>query len=273
MRRGDPRDALLSQILPDAREHTETPGYVDDPLLEEQCSPIPGVLHKYARRLLVVPTYACAIHCRFCFRRTKRSEIKPETVVLDKMEALLQNDPTLTEVILSGGDPLILDDDTLAGIIARLEKIPHLARLRIHTRVPVVLPSRVTKGLQAILKESKLRIVISIHANHPKELDRHTARAVERLLDARAMMLCQSVLLKGINDRADTLVALCERLAELRVIPYYLHLLDKVKGVAHFDTPESVARALQQELRERLPGYLVPRIVREKPTCPYKLPL
>ncbi len=266
MRHGDPRDPLLLQVIPQAAEARGTAGYTADPLDERLFLTAPGLVHKYAGRALLLVTGGCAVNCRYCFRRefpyaTSGATRQGVEAAIDAIAA----DTSLTEIILSGGDPLLADDATLARIIASLDTIPHVRRVRIHTRLPVVLPSRVDDGLFAALGSSRLTTVIVIHANHPAELDDDVAAAVRKLTTLPAMVLNQSVLLAGVNDSVAVLRELSERLVEIGVVPYYLHLLDRVRGAAHFDVPEPVATTLHQTLRDTLPGYAVPRLVREVP--------
>jgi EF-P beta-lysylation protein EpmB len=272
MRPGDPRDPLLLQVLPLGHEDAAVPGWSTDPLREADALAGPGLVRKYRGRALLLLTGGCAINCRYCFRRdfpyaesgaTRRG-------VVAALESIAEDD-AITEVILSGGDPLLVDDGFLADVVGRLERIPHVRRLRIHSRLPVVLPSRVTPGLAAVLGDSRLTRVVVIHANHPAELDGSVAAAVRTLASTPATILNQTVLLAGINDSATTLAALSERLVEIGVTPYYLHLLDRVRGAAHFDVAESRAVDLHRRLRESLPGYAVPRLVREVPGEPAKV--
>ncbi len=274
MRRGDPRDPLLLQVLPQGAEAHEVAGYTADPLHEGQFLTAPGLVSKYAGRALLLVTGGCAVNCRYCFRREFPYTTSGAT--RQGMEAALEAiaaDASLTEIILSGGDPLLADNGALGRIVARLDAIPHVRRLRIHTRLPVVLPSRVDDGLLAALASARLGIVVVIHANHPAELDDEVAVAVKRLASLPAVMLNQSVLLAGVNDSVPVLRALSERLIDIGVVPYYLHLLDRVRGAAHFDVPGHVALELHQTLRETLPGYAVPRLVREVPGEASKTPV
>lgn len=275
MRKGDPGDPLLRQVLPLAVEQTSTLGYCEDPLAERAAERVPGLLHKYHGRVLLVVTGACAIHCRYCFRRhfpyaasnPARDQWRP---ALD----YIREDVSISEVILSGGDPLSLPDERLADLITRVADISHVGRLRLHTRLPVVIPERITEGLLQALTKTRLRTVMVLHANHPQELDAATGLALERLRLAGIPLLNQAVLLSGVNDSAQTLAVLCETLfATAGILPYYLHLLDPVAGAAHFAVPEDKALELMRELRRLLPGYLVPRLVREVAGAPYKLPL
>jgi EF-P beta-lysylation protein EpmB len=274
MRKGDPGDPLLRQVLPLAVEETSTLGYCEDPLAERAAERVPGLLHKYHGRVLLVVTGACAIHCRYCFRR--HFPYAASNPARDQWRAALdyiRADVSISEVILSGGDPLSLPDERLADLIARLAEIPHVRRLRLHTRLPVVIPERITEGLLQALIRTRLRAVMVLHVNHPQELDIATGLAVERLRLAGIPLLNQAVLLCGVNDSAQSLVALSETIFAYGILPYYLHLLDPVAGTAHFTVPEERALELMREVRRLLPGYLVPRLVREVAGAPYKLPL
>jgi EF-P beta-lysylation protein EpmB len=263
MRKRDPRDPLLLQVLPLATERASVPGFVSDPLGEVARSRS-GVMRKYAGRALLVTTAACPIHCRYCFRRhfpyadrlASKSSWAPALAELAKTA-------DISEVILSGGDPLTLSNRRLEALITRLETLPHIDTLRIHTRYPVVLPERVDYGLLAMLSRDRLRTVVVIHCNHAQEIDAAVEHALAALRASGAMLLNQSVLLRGVNDDADTLRALSRRLSAVGVMPYYLHALDPVAGSAHFDVPDEEALALVRELRNTLPGYLVPRLARE----------
>jgi len=271
MRRGDPRDPLLLQVLPRHEEAEDVPGFTADPLAEAAALAAPALVKKYAGRALVLVTGACAVHCRYCFRREfPYADAGATRAGLDAGVAAIAEDPTISEVILSGGDPLVVDDGRLAELVARIESLPHVRRLRIHTRLPVVLPARVTAELEALLGGSRLKPVVVIHANHAAEIDADVAAAVGRLASARCLLLNQAVLLAGVNDSAAALRDLSVRLVDVGVTPYYLHLLDRVRGAAHFEVSESRARDLHRELQHTLPGYAVPRLVREQPGEPSK---
>ena len=257
---GDPSDPLLLQILPQAAEIVAVPGYGADPVGEVNALCGPNLLRKYQGRILMVTTGACGVHCRFCFRRHF-----PYVPIFSPALRKIAADRSIDEVILSGGDPLALPDIELARLVDELAEIPHLRRLRIHTRLPVVIPQRVTDELISWIRGSRLSPIMVVHVNHPAEIDQAVAVAFGRLVDAGIPVLNQSVLLRGINDRADVLAELCRRLVDLRVMPYYLHQLDAVAGAAHFEVPISTGIALMVELRARLPGYAVPRYVRETP--------
>lgn len=255
---------LSRQFLPTVEELQEVPGYTTDPLNESCTQKIPGLITKYPGRVLLKVTTGCVVHCRFCFRRHDRATPTPMSprAFRPALEAIAA-DSSLREVILSGGDPLTLSDRRLERLAARLADIPHLKRLRIHTRVPVFLPKRITPRLIRILTGSRLTPIVVVHVNHAAELDAPALAALARMVDAGIPLLNQSVLLKGINDDVESLADLCEALIDARVMPYYLHLLDAVAGAAHFEVPEARGRALMTALRARLPGYAVPRLVRE----------
>jgi EF-P beta-lysylation protein EpmB len=272
MRTGDPADPLLRQVLPLGRELVHTTGFVKDPVGDRRAIEQPGMLHKYHGRVLLIATGACAIHCRYCFRRHFPYIQAPRSLAewrpaLDQIAA----DDSIHEVILSGGDPLTLVDAALAGLVAQLAAIRHVRRLRIHTRLPIVIPERVTDDLVGVLRRTRLAPIVVLHANHANELDQCVADALARLADAGIVLLNQAVLLAGVNDSVETQAALCERLIDLRVMPYYLHQLDPVAGAAHFDVPIEKGRWIIEQLRSCLPGYAVPRFVREAPGADSKV--
>lgn len=272
MRPGDVRDPLLLQVLPLGRELDPAPGYSEDPLAEGEAMLHPGLLHKYRGRVLLVVTGTCAVHCRYCFRRHfPYAESHPGWSGWGETLEAVAADPEVREVILSGGDPLSAGDERLAELVSGIAAIPHVERLRVHTRNPVVLPERVDSRLLAWLSGTRLRTAVVVHANHAREIDGAVRGAFARLRDAGATLLNQSVLLAGVNDSADALVELSETLFEAGALPYYLHLLDRVRGAAHFEVPEDRARRLLGEAAARLPGYLVPRLVREVPGAPAKV--
>lgn len=274
MAKGDPDDPLLRQILPASAELQAHPRESRDPLREEECSPAPGVIEKYRGRALVVVTGACAIHCRYCFRRHfPYGEHVPRGGGWQPALERIASDPSIEEVILSGGDPLAVGDGRLAALARELDAIPHLQRLRVHTRLPVVLPERVDRSLLAWLGDSRLSKVVVIHANHSQEIGADVVAALRDLRGVGATLLNQSVLLRGVNDGAAALRELSEALFAAGVLPYYLHLLDPVQGAGHFDVPEEEGRRLMRVLAEELPGYLVPRLVREVPGAPAKVPV
>jgi EF-P beta-lysylation protein EpmB len=266
IRPGDPHDPLLRQVLPMAEEADEVPGFIADPVGDNDAKLASGVLQKYHGRALLITTGSCAVHCRYCFRRHFPYEEAPHSnAAWDAALALVAEDSTITEVILSGGDPLMLVDSRLAALVENIEAIEHVTRLRIHTRLPIVVPARVTNELVAMLESSRLSTVVVIHANHALELAEDVGSALERLRVAGVMLLNQAVLLRGVNDSVEAQQALSERLIELGVVPYYLHQLDRVAGAAHFEVPIAKGRQIVEELRKRLPGYMVPRYVQEIP--------
>ena len=269
MRPGDPSDPLLRQVLPAAEETLPASDVYKRQGQHQQRTP--GVLHKYAGRALLVLTGACAVHCRYCFRRHfpyQEAGLRP--AALEQALAYLAADATLHEVILSGGDPLMLADTRLAPLAHRLAALPQLRTLRIHTRLPVVLPERVDEQLLGWLEALPLRKVLVLHVNHAREIDADVADAAARLRTAGITLLNQSVLLRGVNDSAAALTELSERLWDIGVLPYYLHLLDRVQGAAHFEVDDAEAQHLMTALRTQLPGYLVPRLAREEAGLPYK---
>jgi EF-P beta-lysylation protein EpmB len=274
MTAGDAADPLLLQVLPLLAEKVQQPGYSADPLDELNASSAPGIIHKYHGRVLLITTGACAVHCRYCFRRHfpyQHHQQSPSQWCqgLD----YIRQDTSIGEVILSGGDPLVQGNERLGSLFDLLSGIPHLRRLRIHTRLPVVLPQRIDPGLLQIMTGSRLQCAVVIHSNHPAELDTTVEHALEALNQAGVTLLNQSVLLRGINDDCDTLCSLSEKLFQMGVLPYYLHLLDAVAGSAHFDVTEFTARQIYRELLDRLPGYLVPKLVRETPGHSSKTPI
>lgn len=271
MQPGDPRDPLLVQVLPVAAELARPAGFGPDPLAEQGRLAAPALVQKYAGRALLLAAGGCAVNCRYCFRRSfPYADAGVSQAGLAAAVAAIAADDTLDEVILSGGDPLLLDDARLAGLVHELEAIPHLARLRIHSRLPIVLPERVTERLGGLLAESRLTPVLVVHANHASELDASVEAALGRLAKHGVMLFNQTVLLAGVNDAVDTLAALSLRLIACRVTPYYLHLLDRVTGAAHFEVEEPRAVDLHDALKRRLPGYAVPKLVREIPGEPSK---
>lgn len=267
MRHGDPRDPLLLQVLSTRQEMLDTPGYTRDPVGEGGATiPRRGIIHKYRGRVLLVVSGGCAVHCRYCFRRhfpygDNQNSRQQWHEALDYIRA----DDTIDEVILSGGDPLVATDERLRELVEQIAAIGHVSRLRIHSRLPVVIPERVDDALLDAITHAALQTVMVIHCNHANEIDASVAGALGKLREHGITTLNQAVLLAGINDDLDSQVALCQRLFASGALPYYLHLLDKVQGAAHFDLPESEARTLLAGLTARLPGYMVPKLVREVP--------
>ncbi|MCK9608566.1 MAG: EF-P beta-lysylation protein EpmB [Methylomonas sp.] len=274
MIKGDPNDPLLRQVLPLQDELEHYPGYSLDPVGDLSAMAETGVIHKYQGRVLLICTGACAINCRYCFRRHfPYADQQLSRQKLQQALAYIAARPEIKEVILSGGDPLLLKDDKLATLLEAVADIPHIQRIRIHSRIPVVLPARVTLELLETLAKLRQQIVLVLHANHANELSAEVASACRNLKQHRVTLLNQSVLLKGINDDSLTLRQLNEKLFSLGVLPYYLHCLDRAKGVGHFEVPEQQALALMQSLQEQLPGYLVPRLVKEQAGAAHKIRL
>ncbi|MDG2221919.1 MAG: EF-P beta-lysylation protein EpmB [Rubripirellula sp.] len=274
MKPGDPDDPLLRQVLPIAAEDSQQQGESSDPVGDLDSLSAPGLLHKYHGRALLVVSGACGVHCRYCFRREfpYQQESGPVDRWNQAIEYLRRN-PEIEEVLLSGGDPLTLTDPALSHLIDRLETVGHVRRLRIHTRMPIVIPQRVTDQLVDRLADSRLTAWFVVHANHPHELDEHVLNALARLIDRGIPVLNQAVLLKGVNDDANILADLCRRLVNHRIQPYYLHQLDRVRGATHFEVSVEQGRQLIEELREVLPGYAVPQYVVEQSGEPSKTPI
>lgn len=263
MEKGNPYDPLLRQVLTAREEFITAPGFSVDPL-EEQSSVVPGLLHKYHNRALLLVKGGCAVNCRYCFRRhfpygdnqgNKRNWRAALEYIADHHE--------LDEIIFSGGDPLMAKDHELDWLISGLESLPHIKRLRIHSRLPIVIPARITEGLTARLARSRLQVLLVNHINHAREIDDEFRCAMAMLRSAGVTLLNQSVLLKGVNDSARTLADLSNALFDAGVMPYYLHVLDKVQGAAHFMVSDTDARQIMRELLTLVSGYLVPRLARE----------
>jgi EF-P beta-lysylation protein EpmB len=272
--KGNPDDPLLRQVLPLAAELQEAAGYSHDPVGDGAATRSPGLLQKYPGRALLVTTGACAVHCRYCFRRHfPYREAAISTSRWQSILRILHADPSLNEIILSGGDPFMLSDEALEKMIRDLEQVPHLSRLRIHSRLPIVIPERCTDRLLATLRSGRLQTLLVIHCNHARELGGAAAETLSQLRRSGLTLLNQSVLLKGVNDSTPSLCDLSEALFDVGVLPYYVHLLDRVSGAAHFEVAPDRAGELQKKMRERLPGYLVPRFVSEQPGMKSKLPL
>ena len=263
MKLGDIYDPLLQQVLPIGNEEKIADGYSLDPLGEHQ-NGIQGLLHKYKSRVLLILKTGCAVNCRYCFRRhfpyqDNNLNKQQFTEVLN----YLKQHPEVNEVIMSGGDPLMSKDDFLQFIVSELDKLPQLKRLRFHTRLPVVIPQRITDELCQLLQNSRLKVIVVFHINHANEIDTAFKEACNKLHQTGIQMLNQSVLLKGVNDNSGALVALSEALSEVNILPYYLFLLDKVQGAQHFDVKTEQAQRLMQQITAELPGYLVPKLSRE----------
>ena len=276
---GDPNDPLLLQFLPRNEELVATDGFTNDPLDEIRstqaaASHCDSLLSKYESRSLIVTATACCVHCRYCFRR--HFPRKTGDIQIEEAENAVKSacaDKSCREVVFSGGDPLSLSTSRIAHLSSIANSSSQVRRIRFHTRFPVLLPERITDSLIECLSSSLAAgksVILVVQANHPAEIDDRAADALHRLADAGVLLLCQSVLLRNINDSVETLAALFERLIECRVVPYYLHQLDRVAGAAHFEVPEAEGARLIDELRARLPGYAVPRYVREIPGQPSK---
>lgn len=274
MAKGNWQDPLLLQVLPQSQEALPQPGYSDDPLEEKTANPVPGLIHKYPSRVLLITSPACAINCRYCFRRSfpYQDNIPGQQDWQHAIDYIAQR-PDVSEVILSGGDPLVANDRALQQLIERLAQIPQLTTLRLHTRLPLVMPARITPELVDILTATRLQTVMVVHCNHANELDDATASAFRLLTRNGVSLLNQSVLLANINDNAAALGSLMRKLFGQNVLPYYIHLLDKVTGAAHFEVSEARGIELLTALRASLPGYLVPRLVREEPGKTSKTPI
>ncbi len=273
MVKGDPLDPLFLQVFTDQKEFTSAPGFTVDPL-QEQDNQQAGILHKYQNRLLLLVRGGCAVNCRYCFRR----HFPYSDNHLNKQQWLqaldyIRDNPQIDEVIYSGGDPLMAKDDFLAWLTKEIEGISHVQRLRIHTRLPVVIPARITNELVHWFTSSRLKPVLVLHVNHANEIDQHLANAMSKLRQAGVTLLNQAVLLKGVNDSVEQQIALNQGMFNIGVMPYYLYLLDKVQGASHFDIPQSQALSIMAELIKRQPGYLVPKLVREIGGQPGKTPL
>jgi len=274
MRHGDPNDPLLRQVLPLAAEGLNHHDYSLDPVGDLNAMTGKGLLQKYQGRALLITTGACAIHCRYCFRR--HYPYQDQHARQDNWQTAisrLQDDNTINEVILSGGDPLMLTTAHLHALTERLTTVKHIKRLRLHTRLPVVLPERINPELLDWLNKLPFQIIIVIHTNHPAEIDNKVRTALGKLKKQHITLLNQAVLLKDINDDSQTLARLSEKLFENGVLPYYLHQLDKVQGAGHFEVPVTTALHLHNQLRQRLPGYLLPQLVHEQAGASSKLPL
>jgi len=273
MVKGDINDPLLMQVLPHISEYKDTPGFIKDPL-QEHNNKIKGLLHKYENRVLLIVKSGCAVNCRYCFRREfpyeENSVNKRE---LEEALTYISQNSKINEVILSGGDPLMSKDTHLSWLIERLEEIPHLVRLRIHTRLPVVIPSRVNDEFINWFSNCRFQKVLVLHTNHANEISDGLKQACKKMRENGVVLLNQAVLLKGVNDGVSEQAALSEALFDIGVLPYYLHLLDKVKGAAHFDVNIDCAKQLMGGLIKRLPGYLVPKLVTEIGGQPSKTPI
>lgn len=270
MEKGNPNDPLLLQVLPRAIEMQKTLGFSSDPLLEMEKNPVPGLLHKYPNRVLLTLTGVCAINCRYCFRRhfPYEDNVPSRGNWQNALDYIAKNH-AIDEVILSGGDPMVLKDHLISEFVTQLEKMPHVKRLRIHTRLPIVIPQRVTDEWITWMQKTRFQTVVVLHCNHANEIDDAVFSAIKKLR-AVTTVLNQSVLLKNVNDNATALINLSKRLFEAGVLPYYLHLLDKVDGAAHFDINQEAADQLMNEIKKSLPGFLVPKLAKEVPGLLHK---
>lgn len=261
---GDLNDPLLRQVLPVLDEDQDAPGFTADPVGDLEVMPANGVLHKYHRRVLLVTTGACGVHCRYCFRREfPYSEASATGLSMEAAIRYLRDHQEIEEVLLSGGDPLTLVDEKLKATLEGIESIPHVKRLRVHTRMPIVIPQRITPELIQIFRGTRLATWFVVHANHPNELDEHVLERLGQLIDSGIPVLNQAVLLKGVNDQVEVLESLCSKLINHRIQPYYLHQLDRVRGASHFEVPIERGLEIIEALRELLPGYAMPQYVVE----------
>ncbi|MCQ8104228.1 EF-P beta-lysylation protein EpmB [Methylomonas sp. SURF-2] len=274
MEKANPCDPLLRQVLPVRDELVLYPGYSHDPVGDLNAMTATGVIHKYHGRVLLICTGGCAVNCRYCFR--KHFPYGDQQLSRQKLQqalAYISARPEITEVILSGGDPLLLNDDKLGLLLDAVSAIPHVRRIRIHSRIPVVLPARITAELLQIFSDTPQKVVLVLHANHANELSQEVAKACADLTRHTVTLLNQSVLLKGVNDDSQSLLQLHEKLFDCGILPYYLHCLDRASGLGHFEVPEAQALSLMQSLREQLPGYLVPKLVKEQAGAAHKIRL
>lgn len=263
---GNPNDPLLVQVLPSAREMLAVTGYSKDPLEEADHNPQKAIVHKYKRRLLVITTGTCAVNCRYCFRRHfPYGDNQLAQTEWDSVIDYLKAHPEVNEVILSGGDPLMMKDALLADKVRKLEALPQIKRLRIHSRLPVVIPQRVCQAMLDWIKASRLDIIMVWHINHANEVDEYVIQAAQRLKQQGVTLLNQGVLLKGVNDTVETQVDLSEAVFKAGLMPYYMFTLDPVEGAAHFDISVEEAQRLMGKVAAELPGYLVPRLAKEIP--------
>ena len=274
MEPGNPSDPLLRQVLPLRNELLDYPGYSHDPVGDQQAVAETGVIHKYHGRVLLIATGACAVHCRYCFRRNfPYTELQLSTHKIQQAIDYIVSRTEISEVILSGGDPLLLSDDKLELLLEKLAAIPHVQRIRIHSRVPIVLPVRINDRIFGAFDRLPQQVVMVFHANHPNELSCEVKMVCAKLRHRGVTLLNQSVLLKGVNDNDQVLCRLSEKLFTFGILPYYLHLLDKASGTGHFEVTKADAKILLNSLQQRLPGYLVPKLVEERQGAAYKLPI
>jgi EF-P beta-lysylation protein EpmB len=264
-------DPILRQFVPLSEELQKTPGFIEEPVLDSSFQKAKKTLHKYKGRALILTCSACAMHCRYCFRQNFPYETAEKNFEED-LDYLRKN-PHISEVILSGGDPLSLSDTSLNCLLLELEKIPHIQRIRFHTRFPIGIPERIDHSFLSILASVSKQIIFVVHVNHPRELDSGVISALKQIQKLSIPVLNQTVLLKGVNDAEETLLTLCENLTNAGIIPYYLHALDPVSGASHFQVSDGRGLELIDYLQSHLSGYGVPRFVREKPGCASKTPI
>lgn len=269
MPKGSLEDPIVKQFLPVSDEQMPATGFSPDPVGHNSCRKAAKLVHKYHGRALLRCTSACAMHCRYCYMQHFPYDCQDKT--FDREVELLQNDPSIKEVILSGGDPLSLDDRILEMLLGKLGRIPHLKHIRFHSRFPIGIPERISDEFLSIFDDTTQNLWFVIHCNHPRELDPDVIRHLNKLKRRGFTLLNQAVLLKGVNDNTETQKELCEKLIDNQIIPYYLHQLDRVQGAAHFEVPEEQGRRLIKELMYLLPGYAVPKYVREIPGVPCKV--
>ena len=271
IKKNDLHDPILRQIFPYLEEENDCEGFINDPLAEANVQPVKGLLHKYNSRVLSITTGACAIHCRYCFRRHfPYQESSANGEHLQQSLRYIEKDESIKEVILSGGDPLTLSDRRLIELCQSLSKIDHIKRIRFHTRIPIVLPDRLTIELIEKLALTSKTIIFVLHINHANEIDNAVINSIRLLQKHNIMVLNQSVLLKGVNDNVQSLIKLSECLVKNQVIPYYLHLLDSVAGAAHYNVDEQQAKKLIDTMHASVSGYLVPKLVKEEVEKPGK---
>ncbi len=274
MEKGNSNDPLLRQVLPVEDETKYYPGFSSDPVGDLESATKQGVLHKYQGRVLLISTGSCAINCRYCFRRNfPYSEYQLSKQKEDASIQYIADHPDIREVILSGGDPLLLNDHRLSLLLDKLGRIPHLKRIRIHSRIPIVLPSRVTSVFIELLNKQPKQLVLVVHSNHANEINHEVEEACLALRQNNIVLLNQAVLLKGVNDSVDQLCSLSEKLFAIGILPYYLHMLDRTIGTGHFEVAEQAAAMIMRKVREQLPGYLAPKLVREQAGAPFKQPV
>jgi L-lysine 2,3-aminomutase len=274
MEKGNPADPLLRQVLPIQDELRNFPGYNLDPVGDLDAVAETGVIHKYQGRVLLIITGGCAVHCRYCFRRHfPYTELQLSNQKLTQALAYISTRTEINEIILSGGDPLLLNDEKLGGLLHRLCQIKHIQRIRIHSRIPLVLPARITSDMLETLASLPQQVILVLHANHANELSAEVGHACRQLRQQNVTLLNQSVLLKNVNDDSNTLCQLSEKLFAFGILPYYLHSLDRAIGVGHFEVSELQAKQLLQYMQKNLPGYLVPRLVQEQAGAAYKIRL